>query len=110
MAPSIPITTSSVWSESIPPLALSTEPVLRIESTAAVRAACDLAALLDAPVDDAVTFAIRAQLLRERSPQPSPEQRLRAIHEFVATLAQDPVLGDAATDGLALDCDDTGDR
>ncbi len=97
-----------MWSETTPPLALSTELVLRVESTAAVRAACDLAALLDAPVEDAVTFAIRAQLLRERSLQPSPEQRLQAIHEFVVALAQHPVLDDGAANDPALAGDDSG--
>lgn len=80
-----------MWSQVPPRPVLATEPILRIESTEAVSAACDLATLLDAPIADAVAFALRTQLRRERALQPSPEQRLRAIHEFVSALAQMPV-------------------
>jgi hypothetical protein len=94
MNSSIPVTTSSVWSEQLPPLAHSTELILRFESTATARAACDLAALLDTSVDDAVAFAVRTQLRRERALHPSPEKRLEAIREFVTTLADLPLLDD----------------
>ncbi|MDO8185497.1 type II toxin-antitoxin system VapB family antitoxin [Conexibacter sp. JD483] len=105
MKPSIPDTTSDVWSDLAPPCGLSTELVLQIESTATVRAACDLAELLDSSVDDAIAFALRMQLRRERALQPSPEQRLKAIHEFVTTLAHLPLHSDAAY-GPALVPDD----
>ena len=91
MTPSVPITTSSVWSDHAPPPSLSTDPILQIESTATVRAAHDLAALIGSSVDDAIAFAVRTQLHRERALQPSPEQRLAAIHEFVTTLAEAPI-------------------
>ncbi len=101
MTPSIPITTSSVWSRPAPPPALSTDSALRIESTEAVQAACELAERLGASVDDAVAFALRAQLRRERAQVPSAERRLQAIHEFVTTLAEMPTADDPIADPAA---------
>jgi len=80
-----------MWSHVPPCSDLSTEPALRLESTQTVQAARDLATLLDVPVEEAVDVALQAQLRRERAMHPSPEERLRAIHEFVSSLAQLPV-------------------
>jgi hypothetical protein len=105
MTTSIPITTSSMWSQVPPRPDLSTEPVLHIESPAVVQAACDLATLLDAPVEEAIAFALHAQLRRERALQPSPEQRLRAIHAFVSSLAELPIAEERERDVVPRDAD-----
>lgn len=108
MTPSIPITTSSVWSHPAPPPALSTESALHIESAEAMQAACELAERLGTSVDDAVAFALRAQLRRERAQVPSAERRLQAIHEFVTTLAEMPTAGDPTVDPASSSGDGAG--